>query len=168
MTLLTTRRTRPTAASDVYRIYRPCLSGSPLRSAVIAALAAIYVGAARLGLSLAYLHPSATPLWPPTGISIAALLIFGRWAWPGVFVGAFVANAWVSGAPLPSLGIAVGNTLEAVLASWLIQRFAGGSHAFERARDIFRFAGAALASCLIGATFGPVSLGLAGLARWRS
>ena len=138
------------------------------RPAVIAALAAIYVGAARLGLSLAYVHPSATPVWPPTGISIAALLLFGHWAWPGIFIGAFVANTWISGAPLPSLGIAAGNTLEALLAAWLVKRFAGGSHAFDRPRDIFRFAGlAGLASTLVAATIGPTSLCLAGLARWE-
>ncbi len=137
------------------------------RLAVIAALAAVYVGAAKLGFALAYVHPSATPLWPPTGISIAALLLFGPWAWPGIFIGAFVANVWISGAIAPSLGIALGNTLEAVVAAWLVTRFAGGSHAFERARDIFRFAGlAAAASTLLSATIGPTSLCLAGLARW--
>jgi diguanylate cyclase (GGDEF)-like protein/PAS domain S-box-containing protein len=138
------------------------------RSAVVAALAAVYVGAAKLGLSLAYVHPSATPVWPPTGISIAALLLFGRWAWPGVFIGAFVANVWTSGDPLSSLGIAAGNTLEAVLAAWLVTRFAGGSHAFDRARNIFRFAGAAVAGCVVGATVGTLSLELPGLAGWES
>jgi diguanylate cyclase (GGDEF)-like protein/PAS domain S-box-containing protein len=138
------------------------------RVAVIAALAAIYVGAAKLGLSLAYVHPSATPVWPPTGISIAALLLLGRWAWPGVFLGAFIANAWSSGAVLPSLGIALGNTLEAILAAWLVRRFAGGSRAFDRARDVFRFAGlAGVLSTLVAATIGPISLCLAGLARWE-
>jgi diguanylate cyclase (GGDEF)-like protein/PAS domain S-box-containing protein len=136
--------------------------------AVIAALAAIYVGVAKLGLSLAYVHPSATPVWPATGISIAALLLFGRWAWPGVFVGAVVANVWVSGAVVASLGIALGNTLEAVAAAWLVTRFAGGSRAFDRASDIFRFAGlAGFASTLLSAAIGPTSLCLAGLARWQ-
>ncbi len=152
----------------LYRIDRTVLQRIAPRSAVVVALAAIYVGAAMLGLSLAYVHPSATPVWPATGISIAALLLLGRWAWPGIFVGAFVANVWTSGAALPSLGIAVGNTLEAVAAAWLVTRYAGGSHAFDRARDIFRFAGlAALASTLISATIGPTSLCLAGLARWE-
>ena len=131
------------------------------------ALAAIYVAAAKLGFSLAYVHPSATPVWPATGISIAALLLLGSRVWPGIYLGAFVANVWISGAVVPSLGIAIGNTLEAVVAAWLVNRFAGGSHAFERARDIFRFAGlAAGASTLISATIGPTSLCLAGLARW--
>ena len=137
------------------------------RAALIAALAAIYVGAARLGLSLAYLHPSATPVWPPTGISIAALLLFGFGIWPGIFVGAFAANAWVSGALAPSLGIAAGNTLEALVIAWLVNRYAGGVRVFERPRDIFRFAGIAVfTGTIVAAIFGPISLGLAGLARW--
>ena len=167
MTLLTTRRTRPNAVRGVYRIYRIVPQRIASRLAVVAALAAIYVGAAMLGLSLAYLHPSATPVWPPSGISIAALLLAGPWAWPGILVGAFVANFWTSGHALPSLGIAIGNTLEAVVAAWLVRRFAGGSRVFERARDIFRFAAlAAGASTLLSATIGPLSLCLTGFAQW--
>ncbi len=137
------------------------------RAALIAAVAAIYVGAARLGLSLAYVHPSATPVWPPTGISLAALLLFGYGVWPGVFIGAFVANVWISGVVAPSLGIALGNTLEAILAAWLVTEFAGGDRVLERARDIFRFAGITLACTLVAALVGPASLGLGGMARWE-
>src|SRR5262249_18498623 len=105
--------------------------------------------------------------WPPTGIALAALLLLGRRAWPGIFLGAFVANTWTSGAPWPSLGIAFGNTLEAVAGAWLVERFAGGRHAFERPRDVFRFTGlAALGATTISATIGPLSLCLAGLAPW--
>ncbi len=137
------------------------------RLAAVAALAGVYVAAARLGLSLAFLHPSATPVWPPTGIALAALLLYGYRLWPGVFVGALAANLWISGALAPSLGIAVGNTLEAVVGAWLVCRFAGGRRAFERPGDVFRFAGlAAMGATLISATVGPVSLCLGGLARW--
>ena len=136
------------------------------RLAVLAALAAVYVAAAKLGLSVAFLHPSATPVWPPTGIALAALLLLGYGVWPGILVGAFVANAWISGAVVPSLGIALGNTLEAVVGAWLVNRYASGRHAFERPRDIFRFAGLAMVATMISASLGPVSLGLGGLARW--
>ena len=88
------------------------------------------------------------------------------WRLAGVLVGAFVANAWISGAVVPSLGIALGNTLEAVVGAWLVNRYASGRHAFERPRDIFRFAGLAMVATMISASFGPVSLGLGGLARW--
>ncbi len=137
------------------------------RVVVVAALAAVYVAAARLGLSLAVLHPSATPVWPPTGIALAALLLLGRGAWPGIFLGAFAANWWVSGALAPSLGIAVGNTLEAVVGAWLVERYAGGRHAFESARGVFLFAGlAAVAATALSATLGVSSLCLGGLAGW--
>ena len=55
-------------------------------------IAIVYFAAAELGLSLASLHSNVTPVWPPTGIAIASLLIFGRRIWPGVFAGALAAN----------------------------------------------------------------------------
>ncbi len=137
-----------------------------MRLAAIAALAAVYVAAAKLGLSLAFLHPSATAVWPPTGIALAALLLLGYRVWPGVLVGAFAANVWISGAVAPSLGIAVGNTLEALAGAWLVNRFAGGRRAFERPRDIFRFAGLAMVATMISASVGTLSLCVGGLARW--
>jgi len=139
------------------------------RLLAVAALAAVYVAAARLGLSLAFLHPSATPVWAPTGIALAALLILGHGVWPGVFIGALAANLWTSGALAPSLAIAVGNTLESVVGVWLVRRYAGGRHAFERPRDIFRFAWlAAGAATMVSATIGSLSLCLGGLAPWSN
>jgi diguanylate cyclase (GGDEF)-like protein/PAS domain S-box-containing protein len=139
------------------------------RLVTVAALAAVYVVAARLGLSLAFLHPSATPVWAPTGIALAALLIGGYGLWPGVFIGALAANLWTSGALAPSVGIAIGNTLEAIAGVWLVNRYAGGRHAFERPRDIFRFAWlAAGAATLVSATLGTTSLCLGGLASWAN
>src|SRR4051812_8645181 len=91
----------------------------------IVALAAAYTVAGLTGLRLASLNPSATPVWPPTGIALAALVLLGIRAWPGVFVGALLVNAPISGG-LAAVAIAGGNTLEAVLGAWLILRFAGG------------------------------------------
>ncbi len=138
------------------------------RLVTVAALAVVYFAAARLGLSLAFLHPSATPVWAPTGIALAALLILGYGVWPGVFIGALTANLWPSGALAPNLGIAVGNTLEAIVGVWLVHRFAGGRQAFDRARDIFRFAWLAAAATALSATIGSVSLCLGGLAAWAN
>jgi len=70
-----------------------------------------YVAAAKAGLSLASVHPSATAVWPPTGIAMAAALIFGRRVWPAILAGAFVANLTTAGNTATSLGIALGNTL---------------------------------------------------------
>jgi integral membrane sensor domain MASE1 len=64
----------------------------PRRVAILATLAAVYFVAAKLGLKLAFVHASATPVWPPTGIALAAFLSIGYQVWPGIFLGAFLAN----------------------------------------------------------------------------
>src|SRR5438128_12565397 len=97
----------------------------------------IYVVAARVGLRLASINPNATAVWPPTGLAIAACLLMGRRAWPAIFAGAFVANLTNAVSVATSLGIATGNTLEAVLGAYLIERFARGRDAFARAPDVF-------------------------------
>src|SRR5436190_23785597 len=87
----------------------------------ILAIAAIYYGAAKLGLDLAFAAPSVTAVWPPTGIALAAILLFGYRVWPGVALGALLANAW-TGVPLyTTLGIAAGNTLEALVGAYLLR-----------------------------------------------
>lgn len=137
------------------------------RAAIIAALTAVYFAAGKLGLSLAFVHASASAVWPPTGIALAALLYFGPWVWPSVLVGAFLVNLTTAGTVVSSAGIAVGNTLEGLLAAYLVSRFAGGRHAFERLRDVFRFAAlAALVSPVVSATFGVTSLCATGNAQW--
>jgi len=130
-------------------------------------LAAVYFAAAKLGLRLAFVNPSATAVWPPTGIALAAFLIFGVRVWPAIFAGAFVANLTTAGSVLTSIGIASGNTLEGVLGAYLVQRFAAGRQAFGRPRNAFRFAVlAAGISTMVSATLGIVSLALGGFARW--
>jgi diguanylate cyclase (GGDEF)-like protein len=136
--------------------------------AIVAVLAAVYFGTAKLGLRFAFVNPSATALWAPTGIALAAFLIFGFRVWPGVFLGAFFANLTTAGTVLTSIGIATGNTLEGVAGCYLIGRFARGPQAFERAQDIFKFAFlAGIVSTAISATVGVTSLSLAGFAGWR-
>ena len=111
------------------------------------------------------MHPSATAVWPPTGIAIAALLLVGERAWAGVFIGAFFANLTTEGSTLSSLGIAGGNTLEALVAARLVRRFAGGVKAFERPQDFFKFLIlAGITSTALGATVGVSSLSLTGYA----
>src|SRR5437879_2588792 len=78
----------------------------------IGALALIYFIAGKLALRLAFLHASASPVWPPAGIALAALLVLGSRVWPALFVGAFLVDLTTLGNILTSLGIASGNTLE--------------------------------------------------------
>jgi diguanylate cyclase (GGDEF)-like protein len=135
--------------------------------AVVAVLAAVYFGTAKLGLRFAFVNPSATAVWAPTGITLAAFLIFGFRVWPGAFLGAFFANLTTAGSPLTSISIATGNTLEGVVGCYLVKRFARGPEAFERAPDIFKFAFlAGMVSTTISATVGVTSLSLGGFANW--
>src|SRR5205823_1596682 len=92
----------------------------------------VYIIAGKLGLTLAYVNASASPIWPPTGIALAAIVLLGYRAWPAIFIGAFLVNLTTAGNLATSLGIAIGNTLEAVCGAWLINGFAGGVHAFDR------------------------------------
>jgi diguanylate cyclase (GGDEF)-like protein len=132
----------------------------------IGGLAIAYFIAGKLGLSVAFVHPSSTAVWPPTGIALAAFLILGYRVWPGVFLGAFFVNVTTVGTVLTSLGIATGNTLEGVLGAYLITRFALGKYAFERGPDTFKFAMLATVSTAVAATFGVTSLSLGGFAPW--
>ena len=141
-------------------------------AAKIIALTAVYFAAGKFGLKLAFLHRSASAIWPPTGIALAVLLLFGYRLWPGVWLGAFLVNVTTSGVTTPgsiwtSIGIAGGNTLEAVLGAWLVSRFAGGRQAFDRTAGVLRYVlvGPAL-STTISATVGVTVLALGGLASW--
>src|SRR5678816_3480485 len=99
----------------------------------------MYYLAGRLGLSLAFFHSSVSPVWPPTGLAIAALLILGPRYWPGVTLGAFAVNFATTGHLPSSLGIAAGNTVEALAGAWLATRFAAGKDAFEKGGSVLRF-----------------------------
>ena len=138
-----------------------------VRAATLLALMVVYVAAGKLGLSLALVHASASAVWPPTGIALAAFLLLGRSVWPAIFVGAFLVNVTTGGSPATSLGIAVGNTLEGLVGAELVRRFAGGAAAFDRPRDICRFVVlAGLSATMISASIGVTSLCLGGCARW--
>jgi diguanylate cyclase (GGDEF)-like protein/PAS domain S-box-containing protein len=130
-------------------------------------LTAAYFAAGKLGLTLAIVNPSATAVWPPAGIALAALLLLGYRVWPAIFLGAFFVNLTTAGSVATSLGIAAGNTLEGLAGAYLVTRFAGGRHVFDRTRDVFKFAVlAAGVSTLVSATIGVTTLCLAGFAGW--
>jgi PAS domain S-box-containing protein len=139
----------------------------PADLTLIGMLASVYFIAGKLGLTLAFVHASATAVWPPTGIALAAVLVFGYRVWPGILLGAFLVNITTEGTLATSLGIAVGNTLEGLLGAHLVNRFARGRDAFGRAQDIVRFVAlAGLVSTTVAATFGVTSLSIGGFARW--
>src|SRR5438874_847996 len=100
----------------------------------IVAVALAYWFAARLSLELALVHGQVTPVWPPTGIALVAILVFGRWIWPGIFVAAFAVNLPIGPSPLGAALIAVGNTLAPLVAAAFLKQ-AGFRIELDRLRD---------------------------------
>ena len=135
----------------------------------VAAVAVVYVLAARAGLQLDAVSGFAALVWPPTGIALAAILLGGHRLWPGVFIGAAVANV-LTGAPvLAAAGIATGNTLEAVVGAYAMQRVAGFRPALYTVRDVLALiVFAAILSTMISATIGVASLIAAGIVQPRA
>ena len=142
----------PTAA-------RPTVSDWLWRGAL---LAAAYFLVAKLGLRYATIGPSISPVWPPTGLAIAALAVLGLRYWPAVLVGAFAANATTNIPMLAALGIACGNAGEALLAAYLLRRRAGPHVALDDLPSITALAvWAAPLGALASAITGVTSLWLA-------
>ena len=125
------------------------------RWVTVLGLVVIYVVTARLGLLLA-LPPEkkATAIWVPSGIALAAVLLYGRRLWPGIWLGAFLANLWDFSDPANafslaahvavSSGIATGSTVQALAGSALLRRLIGPGSPFERTSNAFAFAGVAM------------------------
>jgi PAS domain S-box-containing protein len=120
-----------------------------------------YIGAAKLGLSLDVSHGVITPVWAPSGIALASLLILGVRFWPAVALGAFVANATSDASLGVAAGITVGNTTAAVVGALLVRRV-GFSPALDRVRSVLALVvGGALLSTTISATNGVTVLTVA-------
>ena len=134
-----------------------------LQFAVLSIVFAAYAATARLGLSFDALGGVATTVWPPSGIALATLVLFGPRAWPLIALAAFLVNA-TTGIPLWGAAIiAVGNTLEAVVGATLLARF-GFDSRLARLRDVLLLlVMAALGSTMISATLGLLAAGLTGL-----
>jgi signal transduction histidine kinase len=126
---------------------------------VMALVAGAYFLAGKIGLGLASVNLSASPVWAPAGMAIAFLLLFGFSIWPAIFVGAFLVNVTTAGSLVTCAAIAAGNTLEGMWGAWLLQRFAHGVHAFESPPDILKSALlAGFLSPTVSATIGVTSL----------
>ncbi len=134
----------------------------------VAAVAAAYFILAKLGLQLASINPSATPIWPPTGMAIAAVLLWGEQVWPAIFIGAFAANATTAGTWETSLCIGVGNTLEGVAGGYLVGLLGDRRTVFSTPIGIARFAAiSGGVAAVISASVGVATLCLAKLASWE-
>lgn len=142
----------------------------------IAAVALIYYLTGRLGRTAAPPPGIATVVWPPSGIALAALLILGNRVWPGIWLGAFLANNWAALRHANALdvlsflatgtGIDTGSLLQALLGATLFRRFLGDRNPFDRFKQSLIFVGIALSMCLVACTIGVTSLWLGGVMPW--
>jgi PAS domain S-box-containing protein len=131
------------------------------------AIAVLYFALAKGSLVFASINPSATPVWPPTGLALGAVLLFGPRILPAVFLAAFAANVITAGTVATSIAIAAGNALEALVGALLMNRWAQGRDAFETPLGIAKFAIIVLgAATPVSATIGVGALSLAGFAAW--
>ncbi len=140
------------------------LGGAGRQAMHLAGLTALYFLAGKLGLGLASIHASASAVWPPTGIALAATLLFGARVWPAILLGAFLVNVTTAGSVATSAGIAAGNTLEALIGMRLVNRFADGAAAFQRPQSVLRFALLATIAATVSASVGVLTLFAGGYA----
>ena len=137
--------------------------------ALLVAVAAAYFGAARLGLQFAFVEQKVTLIWPPTGIALAAVLIFGYRVTPALVAGAFIANVSTGSPLLFSFATAIGNPLEALAGAYLLQRVVGFHNQLDRMNDVFGLVVlAAGASTTVSASIGVAGLALSGAISWSN
>src|SRR5260370_7956537 len=98
-----------------------------------------YLRSGKFVVKLASVHPSATAVWPPTGLSLVAFLMLGYRVWPGIFLGALLVNLTTAGSLPVCLGIAAGNTLEGLVGCYLLNKFAGAETAFDTPKGVLPF-----------------------------
>ncbi len=131
-------------------------------AAQLAVLAVLYFAVAKLSLLLAIPPGYATAVWPPSGLAVAAILLGGNRMWPGVWLGATLANLTVQASGVAAVLIGTGNTLEALVGAALILRLIGLPQRFESGEDVFTFAAIAAVTSAVAATIGVSAVGVAG------
>ena len=155
---------------------------SPRRSRVdwnwiagVCAVALTYIATANIGFLLAIEPGNVTAVWPPSGIALAALLIGGNRMWPGIWIGAFVANTWIfKGLAVGQIDFAVaavigiGSVSQAVAGASALRWWVGGNDPLGRVVHVFGFTVISIMACVIGATFGSASLYAAGSVNWSA
>ena len=134
----------------------------------VVVLIALYFVGGLVGKQTSFLSGSVSLVWPPAGIALAAILLFGYRFWPGVALGA-VLFSFMNGTPFGffTLGTAIGNTMGAIVCAFLLKKLIAFDNAMERTRDVTGFIGLA---CFLGTTvnaaFNVVSLAYSGAVPW--
>ena len=123
-----------------------------LQAGQVFLVAAAYFAAAKVSLAVAIPPGYATPIWPPSGIALAALLLGGNRLWPGVWIGSLAANLTIEGRVLFSLVIATGSALQAFAVATLVRGQLGVPKRFDRVREVLTFVGLVAGGAIIAPT----------------
>ena len=130
--------------------------------ASIGLIGAVYYLAGRFGLALAYLDGAVAALWPPAGVGLAVLVLFGPRVVPGIVIGDLLLGDYST--PLGTvLAQTVGNTVALLVAAQLMRRLTDGRYGLDRVFDVLAFIACALLAAVISAAFGPTALRLGGV-----
>jgi signal transduction histidine kinase len=119
-----------------------------------------------LGLKLAYVQPNTSPVWPPTGIAIAALLLFGNNLWPGISMGVLLGSLLTGASFTLALGMALGNTLEALVITFFLRQIFNFHTDLNRVQDVIILIVVSFFGTMISATFGAMTLMITRLGDW--
>ena len=134
-------------------------AGPALYVLAVAVVALAYYGAGRIGLELAYLNGAVAALWPPAGLGLAVLFLYGVRLWPAIVIGDLLLGDYST--PLGTvLAQTLGNTVAVVVAALLLRRLTGGRGGLDRVADVLAFVACALVAAVVSAAFGPLSLRL--------
>lgn len=123
--------------------------------------------AGEIGLAVPFTSGNVSPLWPPAGVALAAMLLFGYRIWPAVALGALIVNFFTRVPHLAAVGIALGNTVGPLCGAWFLRQLPRFRPSLTRLRDVLGM-GILGAFCgtAVSATVGAVVLFLTGVNAW--
>lgn len=133
----------------------------------IGLFALAYLVLAQAGVTLAATAYRQPLIWPPVGLALAIILLYGYNLWPGIAIGAFVAVVFAEMGPGLALNAAVAGTLEVLLGAYLLRRWANFHSSLNRVQDVLGLIFfAVLLSPAVGAIISMFGLGLNGTIPW--
>lgn len=133
----------------------------------LACVLAAYVLAGEIGLAVPFTSGNISPLWPPAGVALAAMVILGYRIWPAVALGAFLVNFFTGIPHLAAAGIALGNTVGPLCGAWLLRQLPRFQPSLTRLRDVLGMSIlGAFCGTAVSATVGASVLFLTGVNAW--
>src|SRR5512132_3810242 len=153
------KRSRQDVRARIEALGRTRRGGLAVYAGSLALVAGAYYLVGRIGLEMAYLDGAVAAMWPPAGLGLAVLFLYGIRLWPGIVIGDLLLGDFST--PLGTvLGQTVGNTLAVVLAAGLLRRLTSGRAELDRVSDVVAFVASAVVAATVSAAFGPTSLRL--------